>query len=508
MSSFIPLGLLTGGLMAGILVGYFIRRVLLRDSLERANKKAHAVIEEAKAKQQEVLIEAKNKAIEIIEEAKNEEKARRREMQEAQSRIEKRESLFDTKLLEFESKQQKLSEDIEKVQAAKEEIRKIKEEQMKKLEAVARLDEKEAKDILMKNVEDRMKDELLIRIKKLENQSSEELENRAKNMLAQVIQRIASSHTAESTTTIVTIPNEEMKGRIIGREGRNIKTIENMTGVEIIVDDTPDSIMVSGFSPIRRHLAKRVLDKLIVDGRIHPARIEEVVTASKKELALDIIKAGEDAAYEAGVVGLDPKLVQILGRLKYRTSYGQNQLKHALEVSYISGMLAHELGANAAVAKKGGLLHDIGKALDHEVQGGHPEIGYDLMKKFGLPEEVAYIAIAHHEDHPKTIEGIIVKCADAISGSRPGARKDSYENYIQRLEELEGVANSFEGIEKSYAIQAGREIRVFVTPDKIDDYAAKMLARDIANKIEAELKYPGEVKVTLIREMRIIEYAR
>jgi ribonuclease Y len=327
-------------------------------------------------------------------------------------------------------------------------------------------------------------------------------------MLAQIMQRIASSHTAESTTTIVTIPNEEMKGRIIGREGRNIKTIENLTGVEIIVDDTPDSIMVSGFSPIRRHLAKRVLDKLIVDGRIHPARIEEVVAGSKKELALDIIKAGEDAAYEAGVVGLDPKLVQILGRLKYRTSYGQNQLKHALEVSYISGMLAHELGANAAIAKKGGLLHDIGKALDHEVQGGHPEIGYDLMKKFGLPEEVAYIAIAHHEDHPKTLEGIIVKVADAISGSRPGARKDSYENYIQRLEELEGVANSFEGIEKSYAIQAGREIRVFVTPEKIDDYAAKMLARDIANKIEAELKYPGEVKVTLIREMRVIEYAR
>ncbi len=508
MSYLTPLGLLTGGLLAGIAVGYFIRKFLLRDSLERANKKAHVIIEEAKTKQQEALIEAKNKGTQIIEEAKTEERERRREMQEIQNRLEKRESLFDNKLLEFESKQQKLSDDIDKVSAAKEEIKKIKEDQMKKLEAIANLDEKEAKDILMKNVEDRMKDELLIRIKKQENMASEELENRARNMIALAMQRIASSHTAESTTTIVTIPNEEMKGRIIGREGRNIKTIENLTGVEIIVDDTPDSIMVSGFSPIRRHLAKRVLDKLIVDGRIHPARIEEVVATCKKELALDIIKAGEDAAYEAGVVGLDPKLVQILGRLKYRTSYGQNQLKHALEVSYISGMLAHELGANAAVAKKGGLLHDIGKALDHEVQGGHPEIGYDLMKKFGLPEEVAYIAIAHHEDHPKTIEGIIVKCADAISGSRPGARKDSYENYIQRLEELEGVANSFEGIEKSYAIQAGREIRVFVTPDKIDDYSAKMLARDIANKIEAELKYPGEVKVTLIRELRVTEYAR
>ncbi len=508
MSNLTPLALLTGGLLAGIAVGYFIRKFLLKDSLERANKKAHVIIEEAKTKQQEALIEAKNKGTQIIEEAKTEERERRREMQEFQVRLEKRESLFDNKLLEFESKQQKLSDDIDKVAGAKEEIKKIKEDQMKKLEAIANLDEKEAKEILMKNVEDRMKDELLVRIKKQENMASEELENRARNMIALAMQRIASSHTAESTTTIVTIPNEEMKGRIIGREGRNIKTIENLTGVEIIVDDTPDSIMVSGFSPIRRHLAKRVLDKLIVDGRIHPARIEEVVAGAKKELAMDIIKAGEDAAYEAGVVGLDPKLVQILGRLKYRTSYGQNQLKHALEVSYISGMLAHELGANAAVAKKGGLLHDIGKALDHEVQGGHPEIGYDLMKKFGLPEEVAYIAIAHHEDHPKTIEGIIVKCADAISGSRPGARKDSYENYIQRLEELEGVANSFEGIEKSYAIQAGREIRVFVTPDKIDDYSAKMLARDIANKIEAELKYPGEVKVTLIRELRVTEYAR
>lgn len=508
MSYVLPLGLLTGGLLVGLILGYFIKKILLKDVMSRSEKKAHALLEDAKDKQREYLLDAKNKALQIIEDAKNEEKERRREMQDLQSRIEKREGMFDSKILEFESKQQKLSDHMEKLEAAKEEVRKIKEQQVAKLETIAQLSMQEAKDILLNNVEGSMKDELLGRIRKLENQASDELEQRAKNMLAQVMERVASSHTAESTTTIVTIPNEEMKGRIIGREGRNIKTVENLTGVEIIVDDTPDSIMVSGFSPIRRHLAKRVLDKLIVDGRIHPARIEEVVAQSKKELAMDIIKAGEDAAYEAGVVGLDPKLIQILGRLKYRTSYGQNQLRHALEVSHVASMLAHELGANVAVCKKGGLLHDIGKALDHEVQGGHPEIGYDLMKKFGLPEDVAYMAIAHHEDHPKTIEGIIVKCADAISGSRPGARKDSYENYIQRLEELEGVANSFEGIEKSYAIQAGREIRVFVTPEKIDDYAAKKLARDIANKIEAELKYPGEVKVTLIREMRITEYAR
>ena len=508
MQYIVELGLLTGGLLVGLVLGYFMKKLLLRDSMSRAEKKAHAIIEDAKDKQKELLLESKNKAIQIMDEAKVDERERRKEIQDLQARLEKRETMFDSKILEFEEKQKKLSEQIEKVKTAKDEIGKIKADRVAKLESLAQLTKEEAKETLLKNVEETMQDELLIRIRKLENQSSDELDKRAKNMLAHVIQRIASSHTAETTTTLVSIPNEEMKGRIIGREGRNIKTIENLTGVEIIVDDTPDSIMVSGFSPIRRHLAKRVLDKLITDGRIHPARIEDVVTQTKKELALDIIKAGEDAAYEAGVVGLDPKLIQILGRLKYRTSYGQNQLRHALEVSHIASMLGHELGANVAVCKKGGLMHDIGKALDHEVQGGHPEIGYDLMKKFGVQEEIAYMAIAHHEDNPKTIEGIIVKVADAISGSRPGARKDSYENYIQRLEELEGVANSFAGVEKSYAIQAGREIRIFVTPEQIDDYNAKKLARDIANKIESELKYPGEVKVTLIRETRVIEYAR
>ncbi|MBT4209349.1 MAG: ribonuclease Y, partial [Candidatus Komeilibacteria bacterium] len=310
------------------------------------------------------------------------------------------------------------------------------------------------------------------------------------------------------TTTSVSLPNEEMKGRIIGREGRNIKAIEHLTGVEIIIDDTPDAILVSAFNPVRRQLAKRVLEKLMADGRIHPGRVEETVTIAKKELAIDIKKAGEDAAYKAGIVGLDNKLLQILGRLKYRTSYGQNQLQHALEVSHLSGLLAAELKADVTVCKKGGLLHDLGKALDHEIKGSHPEIGYDLMKKFGLPEEVAYMSTAHHEDHPKTLEGVIVKIADAISGSRPGARRDSFEEYIQRLSELEDTAKTFEGVEKVYAIQAGREIRVFVSPDKVDDYTAEKLARDIANKIESDLKYPGEIRVTMIREKRITEYAR
>lgn len=504
----LQLTLLTGGLLAGLVVGYFIKKILTTDAISRAERKAHGIVEAAKDKQKELLLEAKNKAIQLIDEAKLEERERRKEINELQARLEKREALFDNKIMELEEKQKKVAEQIEKINLVKEEIRKIREQQIAKLESIAQLSKQEARDLLVNKVEESMRDELLSRIRKLENQSVEELEKRAKTILSTVIQRVASTYTAESTTTIVAIPNEEMKGRIIGREGRNIKTVELLTGVEIIVDETPDSIMVSGFNPIRRHLAKRVLDTLIADGRIHPARIEEVVTKSKKELAYDIIKAGEEAAYEAGVVGLDQKLIQILGRLKYRTSYGQNQLRHAVEVSHLASMLAHELGANVAVCTKGGLLHDVGKALDHEVQGGHPEIGHDLIKKFGLPEEVAYMALAHHEDQPKTLEGIVVKCADAISGSRPGARKDSYENYVQRLKELETVATSFEGVEKAYAIQAGREIRVFVTPAEIDDYHAKTLAREIANKIETELKYPGEIKVTLIRETRIIEYAR
>ncbi|MBI5467370.1 MAG: ribonuclease Y, partial [Candidatus Kerfeldbacteria bacterium] len=304
------------------------------------------------------------------------------------------------------------------------------------------------------------------------------------------------------------LPSEDMKGRIIGKEGRNIKALEALTGVELIIDETPDSIVISGFNPIRRHLAKRVLEKLMSDGRIHPGRIEDTVEHVKKEMANDMKKAGEEAAYEVGVAGLDPRLLQLLGRLKYRTSYGQNQLRHAIEVSLLAGLIAEEIGANVAVAKKGGLLHDIGKAIDHEVQGGHPQLGYEIMKKYNLPEDIAYIAIAHHEDSPKTLEGAIVKVADAISGARPGARKGTYENYVQRLDELESAAKSFAGVERAFAIQAGREIRVFVRPEEIDDYAAVKLAADIAKKIESELQYPGEIKVTVIREKRIIEYAR
>ncbi len=499
---------LAAALVLGIIFGFIIRKLLAGRNIESAERKAEEIISGAKQKAKDAMLEAKDKSLAIIEEAKTEEKERRQSLQEMESRLTKRESLFDKKLLDLEEDKQKISHTKHNLEKNKAEIQKIKEEQMAKLEKIASLTQEEAKDVLIKNTENRMKDELLHRMRKLEDQASDELESKAREILSGVIERCAAPHTVETTTTAVSLPNEEMKGRIIGREGRNIKTIEQLTGVEIIIDDTPESILISAFNPIRRQLAKRTLEKLMADGRIHPGRIEETVAQAKKELALDIKKAGEEAVYKAGIVGLDSKLIQILGRLKYRTSYGQNQLQHALEVSHLAGLLAAELKADVNICKKGGLLHDIGKALDHEIKGSHPEIGYDLMKKFGLPEEVAYLSLSHHEDHPKTLEGVIVKIADAISGSRPGARRDSFEEYIQRLTELEDTAKSFEGVEKAYAIQAGREIRVFVSPDNMDDYKAEKLARDIANKIETDLKYPGEIRVTVIREKRITEYAR
>ncbi|MFA6272251.1 MAG: ribonuclease Y [Patescibacteria group bacterium] len=492
----------------GMVIGYFGRKQMAIRQVDSAEAKAESIVKDAKAQEKEIVLQAKDKSISIIEHAKQEEQERRNETNQLRKRLEDRETRFDQKLLDLENHQQRVRDKAAQVEQIKTEIQKIKQEQIAKLESVAELSQEDGKKLLLEKVEQESKDNLIQRIKKMEDVNERELESRARTLLSTVIQRYAGSHVAETTTTTVNLPNDEMKGRIIGKEGRNIKTIEQKTGVEIIVDDTPEAIVISGFNPIRRHLAKRALDKLIADGRIHPSRIEEAIAEAKKELSADIRKAGEDAAYEVGVAGLDPKLVQILGRLKYRTSYGQNVLMHSIEVAQISALLAQELGANVAVAKKGGLLHDIGKAVDHEVQGGHPEIGRDIMRKFGLPEEVAYISVAHHEDKPTSLEGIIVKVADAISGARPGARKDTYEQYIKRLDELEGIATGFPAVEKCYAIQAGREVRVFVKPTEIDDLGAHKLARDIADRIEAELKYPGEIKVNVIRETRVTEYAR
>ncbi len=499
---------LLAALVAGALLGYSLRKILSKRLTESAEAKAEKLLTETKAKQRELLLQAKDKALKIIDDAKREEEERRKELLAAQKRLEKRESLFDQKLLELQEKQQKLYDRASQIEKVKAEIQKIKEEQLAKLERLANLSQEEAKKLLLETTEKTIQDELVNRINKLEKESNEVLEKKARDLISLAIERCAASHATEITTTTVSLPSDEMKGRIIGREGRNIKTIEQLTGTEIIVDDTPEAITISGFSPIRRHIAKKALEKLILDGRIHPGRIEEAVEQAKKELVLDIKKAGEEAVYEVGVAGLDPKLIQILGRLKYRTSFGQNALKHSLEVAHLATLLAEELGANVSIAKKAGLLHDIGKAVDHEVTGTHPEIGKDIAKKFNLSEEIIIPIATHHEDTPPTLEAIIVKVADAISGARPGARKDTYEQYLQRLEDLEKVATSFEGVEKAYAIQAGREIRVFVTPDKIDDLGAIKLAQSIAKKIEEELKYPGEIKVNVIRETRVVEYAR
>ena len=508
-------------LAAGAAAGYVVRKQVaarnVADAEGRAEKilteakeKAQETLTEAKNKQQELLLEAKDRSLKIIEESKRDEQSRRQEITEMQRRLEKRESMFDSKLIEVEDKKTKLEERMKQVDDTKAQIAQIREEQVAKLQEIAGLSREDAEARLMTEVEKTSQEALMSRLRKLEQTEEEEVEKQSRKLLSLAITRFASSQCVETTTSHVELPSDEMKGRIIGKEGRNIKAIEMETGTEIIVDDTPGAITISGFSPIRRQVAKRALEALIKDGRIHPARIEEAVNDAKKELATEIRKAGEEALSTVGIpVGsIDPKLVSVLGRMKFRTSYGQNALQHSIEVAQLSVMMAEELGADVFVCKKGGLFHDIGKAVDHDMAGAHPEIGYNIMKKFGFPEEICYQSIAHHEDKPRTIEGAIVKAADAISGSRPGARKASLEQFIQRMEELERTAASFDGVEKVYAIQAGREVRVFVTPEKIDDLTAYKLARDVANKIEAELNYPGEVKVTVIRQTRVVEYAR
>jgi ribonuclease Y len=489
-------------------VGYWARKQKALSEINSAEGKADKILTEAKTKEKQLLLDAQEKSLKIIEDTKKEIGLERKEVEKAKEKLEDRENLFSQKLLELQDKQQALYDKVAKVEEVKEKIKEIQKEQFAKLEKVANMTREEAREVLMKNMEKDQSEALTSRLAKLDQETTEQLEDKVKNLLSNAMQRIASSFTAEVTTTDVELPNDEMKGRIIGREGRNIKAIEQQTGVEIIVDDTPNVITISGFSAIRRHIAKRALDILIKDGRIHPTKIETAIEDAKKSLSLDIKKAGEEALYELGITGFDPKLVQIIGRLKYRTSYGQNALKHSVEVAHLCALLAEELGADVTMAKKGGLLHDIGKAVDHEVKGNHPEIGGQIARKFNLPEEVIEPIEKHHFDKPASLITAIVMAADAISSSRPGARHDSFEQYVQRLEELEKIANSFPGVEKTYAIQAGREVRIFVKPDEVNDIQAHTMARDIALKIEAELRYPGEIKVNLIRESRVIEYAR
>lgn len=492
----------------GFAFGYFLRKKLAQAQAHSTEAKAERLLIEAKTKQQEYILDAKEKAVKIIEEAKREEKQSRLELHNEKQRLEKRETAFDQKLLELQDSQTKLQEKVERVKQIKLEIEDLKVQQMEKLQVVAAMTNEEAKMELLKMVEEESQNDLLARMMKLDRESTEKYEEKARDIIIDAIQRTAASHAAETTSSIVTLPSEEMKGRIIGKEGRNIKTIEKLTGCELIIDDTPESIMISCFSPIRREVARLSLEKLMADGRIQPARIEEFVEKAKQDLSIDIKKAGEEALYKMGITGIDPKLVNIVGRLKYRTSYGQNILNHSTEVGYLSALIAAELGLDQAKAKKAGLFHDIGKAVDQETQGSHPEIGYTILKKFNMDEDICQAARDHHLDKPQSIYATVVKAADAISGARIGARKDTYEHFVARLEELEKTASGFPGIDKVYAIQAGREVRIFVKPNEIDDYAAVQLSKDIAHKIEEELQYPGEIRVTIIRETRVIEYAR
>ena len=496
-------------IVGGFFVGYLVRQMVVRKRKNSIEAKVQKFVEDSKQEAREILLDAKNKAAETVESARSEVKERESQIRKMEERISQREGFLDKKLNDLEEKNKEAEEKIEKAKNLHEELQGAKEKISKELERVAHLSRDEAEAELFRKIEQNHADDLMLRLKKLETTGLEDLERRAKNILSTVIQRLATSTASEVTTTVVTIPNDDIKGKIIGREGRNIRTLERAAGVEIIVDDTPGAIVISGFDPVRRQIAKSALETLISDGRIQPARIEETVVKAKADMDKQLKAAGEAAAYESGIFNLDARLLHLIGRLKFRTSYGQNVLLHSLEMVHIAGMLAEELGGDVRVAKFGALVHDIGKAVDHEIQGTHVEIGRRILAKFGVEKEVIQAMQSHHEEYPyETLESIIVQTADAISASRPGARRDSVENYLRRLQELETIANSFEGVEKSYAIQAGREIRIFVTPEKVSDLEARNLARNIATRVEQELKYPGEIKVNVIREMRAIEYAR
>ncbi|HBU06900.1 MAG TPA: ribonuclease Y [Candidatus Magasanikbacteria bacterium] len=496
------------GILLGFGLGYYIRKQVAQARANSAEATAEKMLTEAKQKEQDVLLRAKEQAIKIIDGAKKEENDRRSDIGQLQKRLEQRESMFDKQLLDFEARKEKLQQKVEEIQAIKARVDEAHEKAMVQLQTIAGYTKDEAKQVLFDKIEEQSHDDLMVRIMKAEKQNTEEYEKKGREIIMDAIQRCSSDHSAETTSTAVALPSDEMKGRIIGKDGRNIKTIEKLTGCELIIDETPDMILVSGFSPIRRRVCQLALEKLIKDGRIQPARIEEFIESAKKDLAIDIKKAGDEAVYKMGFIGLEPKLIGIIGRLKYRTSYGQNILNHSMEVAYLSALIAEELGLDANKAKKCGFFHDIGKAVDQETQGSHPEVGYTILKKFGMDEDICDTAAHHHDDKPTSVYAQIAKAADAISGAREGARRDTYEQFVARLEEIEQTASDFPGIDKVYAIQAGREVRVFVKPEEVDDYQAYNLAKDIARKIENELQYPGEIRVNVIREKRVIEYAR
>lgn len=492
----------------GGLIGYAYRTRKIKEDEIRKKKEQERALQEANAKASEILLKAKAEAMEYQEEAKKEDRTRRKKLEETEERLVHKEQSLDQKIDNSEKVKEKLEKELDEAKKKKEDSEKALAKQEEKLAEIASLSREQAKEILLKQVEEESKSELVNYAKKLETQVKEEVEVKSRQILADAIQRYASETTVETTTTLVNLPSDDLKGRIIGREGRNINAFETVTGVDVIVDDTPGSIIISCFDPIRRYIAKVTLERLIEDGRIHPARIEESVAKVREEVNVLIKELGEKAAFEVGVVGLPPNLLKILGRLKFRIAYGQNVLKHSMEVAFLAAEIAGMMGANIELCKKAGLLHDIGKAVDHEVQGKHAFIGRDILKKFGMSDEILHAVEANEGDtEAKSIEAKILQVANLISVSRPGVDKDNLESYIKRLSDIEKLATSFEGVEKAFAVQAGRELRVFVNPDKLDDLKAIKMSYEIARKIEKDLQYPGKIKVDVVRELRVEAYA-
>ena len=496
-------------LILGLALGYLLRWLLATLKVNSLERRLQNLNEEGKNKARELILEAKDKAAALLTEFQEEEKKRKVQLDKTEEKLTKKEEALEKETQTLKSKENQLTEEFKRANSFKQEIAELQKEVKLQLEKTAGLSAEEAKAQLIKQIEETRRAELANSIAKLEKEGAEELEKKGLELITTALQRYSRSHIVEVTTSVFNLENEDLKGKIIGREGRNIRTLERLTGVEIIVDETPENITISSFDPMRREIAKMALEKLIKDGRIQPAKIEEKVEEAKQQLSKRVQEIGEEAVFEVGVIGLPKEIIQLLGRLHFRTSYGQNALLHSIETAHIAGMLAKELKANVDVAKKASLLHDIGKAISHEVEGTHVELGRKILEKYGVERAVIQAMEAHHEEYPfSTPESFIVAAADTISTARPGARRDTVENYIKRMEELEKVASSFEGIKNVYALSAGREIRVFVVPEKIDDFGALQLAKNIAAKLQSELKYPGEIKINVIREMHAVEYAR
>ena len=506
------LAFVVGGVI-GIVIGILYRKKFAEAEIGSAEQEAKKLIEEGQKKaetlKKEAVLEAKEDILRQRNEAERELKDRRAEVSRIEHRVTQKEENLDRKSEQLERKNEQLERKLAENDEVRAQIEAVLKQHTEMLETISKMTAQEAKEELINRVETEVKHELAQRLDELEENFKEEADAKAKSILSTAIQRCAADHVAESTISVVNLPSDDMKGRIIGREGRNIQKLETLTGVELIIDDTPEAITLSGFDPVRREVARLALERLISDGRIHPARIEETVEKARKEVEASIKQAGERATFEVGIHGINAELVRLLGRLRYRTSYGQNVLKHSIEVAFLAGIMADELGADSAVARRAGLLHDIGKAFPHDVEGSHVEIGVNAAKKYKESREVIHAIEAHHNDvEPQTIEAVLVQAADAISAARPGARREDMENYIKRLEKLEEIAVSFPGVDKAYAIQAGREIRVMVKPEEVNDDGMKLIAREMANKIKSEVKYPGQIKINLIRESRAVDYAK